>query len=194
MLWLWRCVAAQCSLRKVAAAHAPAIAGNPPGYGGDLRTVRKYRNFELCFEFRLTQGANSGVKYNVSEELSARHGHASAAIGFEFQILDDAHHPDANKGHAGNRTLASLYDIYPAASNKPVVRSGEWHSGCVLADGNRITHQLDKRKVLEIDTRSTDFSSHLAFSKFADINWDWIRAEPSKGRLRNCNYFCVTAI
>lgn len=157
------------SLHKVAGARAPAIAGNEPGYGGDLRSNKRYLNFSLCFDFKLAKGANSGVKYNVSEQISAQHGHPSAAIGFEFQVLDDANHPDATQGRDGNRTVASLYDIYPAAADKPVVRPNEWHRGCVLADGDRIVHSLDDKPVLEYDVGSADFLARVAASKFAAI-------------------------
>ena len=87
------------------------VAGSEQNYGGDLRTKETYKDFELCFEFMLTRGANSGVKYNVSEAMSAQHGHPSAAIGFEFQILDDRYHPDAKQGRGGNRTVGALYDL-----------------------------------------------------------------------------------
>jgi len=92
------------------------VASTEENLGGDLRTKERFKNFELCFEFKLTEGANSGVKYNVSEEMSAQHGHPSSAIGFEFQILDDRYHPDAKMGRDGNRTVGALYDIYPPAA------------------------------------------------------------------------------
>jgi len=139
------------------------------GYGGDLRSREQFQNFELCFEFKLTQGANSGVKYNVSERLSAQHGHPSAAIGFEFQVLDDANHPDAKAGRNGNRTVGGLYDIYPPAANKPPVAPGEWHQGCVLAETNRIRHVLDGETVLDYRPGSADFADRVAASKFAEI-------------------------
>lgn len=157
------------SLRKVAGTKAPNLLGNPAGYGGDLRTRERFRDFELCFDFKLSAGANSGVKYNVSQALSSAHGHPSSAIGFEYQVLDDARHPDAKMGRNGNRTLASLYDVVPASESKPFAETGEWRHGCVVADGNRITHRLDGQQVLGFDVMSEMFRDSVAASKFAEI-------------------------
>ena len=87
--------------------------GEEGGNAGDILTTRKYANFELLVDFRITPGANSGIKYFVDPD-PGHEGHGSA-IGFEYQILDDAVHPDAKKGRDGNRTEASLYDMIPAA-------------------------------------------------------------------------------
>ncbi len=74
---------------------------------GDIVTTNQYGAFELSFDFKLTRGANSGVKYFVT--LKEQTG--LSAIGLEYQILDDDVHPDAKLGRNGNRTLASLYDL-----------------------------------------------------------------------------------
>jgi len=146
------------------------VASNEESYGGDLRTKERFDNFELCFEFRLTQGANSGVKYNVSQEMSAQHGHVSAAIGFEFQVLDDRYHPDAKQGRDGNRTVGALYDIYPPSVTKPVVSAEEWHEGCIRAESDNIRHTLDGITVLEYRLSDPDFANKVAMSKFASID------------------------
>ena len=83
--------------------------------GGDIITIGTYKNFELVVDFKITEGANSGIKYFVDPELNKGPG---SAIGCEFQILDDERHPDAKLGVKGNRTLASLYDLIPAPADK----------------------------------------------------------------------------
>jgi len=153
------------------------VASSEKTYGGDLRTKERFKNFELCFEFKLTQGANSGVKYNVSEEMSAQEGHPSAAIGFEFQVLDDRYHPDAKQGRDRNRTVGALYDIYPPAVNKPVVAAGDWHEGCVWAETDQIRHTLDGETVLAYRLSDPDFVSKVAASKFASIDGFALRRE-----------------
>ena len=100
--------------------------------GGDIVTTRKYKNFMLCVDFKITDGANSGIKYFVNPDLNKGEG---SAIGCEFQILDDERHPDAKLGVKGNRQLGSLYDLIPAPEDKPF-RKGEWNTAMVIVNGN----------------------------------------------------------
>jgi len=51
--------------------------------GGDIITEQLYSNFELSVDFKITEGANSGIKYFVDPKLLAVKG---SAIGLEFQI------------------------------------------------------------------------------------------------------------
>src|SRR6266516_2823323 len=81
--------------------------GEEGGNAGDILTTRKYTNFELIVDFRITAGANSGIKYFVDTNYAPGHDGHGSAIGFEYQVLDDALHPDAKKGRDGNRTVAS---------------------------------------------------------------------------------------
>jgi hypothetical protein len=62
--------------------------------GGDIITDGQYKAFDLSFDFKMTTGANSGVKYFVT--LSEKT--VGSAIGLEYQVLDDAVHPDAKLG------------------------------------------------------------------------------------------------
>ena len=97
--------------------------------GGDIVTTKEYGAFILQFDFKLTEGANSGVKYFVTEN---EHNNGSA-IGLEYQILDDERHPDAKLGVVGNRKLASLYDLIPSLPEKRARRPiGEWNRGMVI--------------------------------------------------------------
>lgn len=133
--------------------------------GGDIVTEEEFGAFDLQFEFRLTEGANSGVKYFVTES----EGNKGSAIGLEYQILDDAKHPDAKQGAAGNRTLASLYDLIPSIKIKrdaPAV--GEWNYGrIVVHPDNRVEHWLNGNKVVEYQRGTPIYDALVARSKYA---------------------------
>lgn len=134
--------------------------------GNDIVTTDQYSAFELVFDFKLTEGANSGVKYFVDEKLEATE---KSGIGLEFQILDDARHPDAKMGAVGNRTLGSLYDLIP--SYKPDKRFqkkiGEWNQGRIVVYPNNIVqHWLNGFKAVEYERKSNIFDALVARSKY----------------------------
>jgi hypothetical protein len=138
----------------------------PPGEAernDDIITLRSISSFELRAEFRLSPGANSGIKYFLRKDAAADSGQSS--VGHEYQILDDAGHPDAKAGIAGNRTLASLYDILPARADKPRRPVGEWNEAKIVVRGRHVEHWLNGAKVLEFERGSDDFKAHLATSK-----------------------------
>jgi hypothetical protein len=140
--------------------------GEEGGNAGDIVTTRKYANFELSVDFRITPGANSGILYFVDLDQPAGHEGRGSNIGFEFQILDDALHPDARKGKNGDRTLASLYDIIRAAPDKPVNPVGEWNTARILVRGTHGEHWLNGVKVVEYDRATPEFRRFIADSKF----------------------------
>ena len=108
--------------------------GEESAAGGDIVTTKQYQDFELKVDFKITEGANSGIKYFVNTDINKGSG---SAIGLEYQILDDAKHPDAKLGnHKGSRTLASLYDLIEANSNKPVSCIGEWNTAYIFSKNN----------------------------------------------------------
>ena len=104
--------------------------------GGDIVTTRKYKNFILKVDFKITEGANSGIKYFVNPDMNKG---AGSAIGCEFQILDDDKHPDAKLGVKGNRKLGSLYDLIPAPKNKPFNKK-EFNTATIIVKGNHVEH------------------------------------------------------
>ena len=133
--------------------------------GGDIVTTKTYGAFDLQFEFKLSEGANSGVKYCVTES----EGNEGSAIGLEYQVLDDEKHPDAKEGAVGNRTLASLYDLIPAEKIKRGLRPiGSWNSGrIILYPDNRVEHWLNGYKVVEYKRGNAIFRALVARSKYA---------------------------
>ena len=130
--------------------------------GGDIVTVNKYRNFELQVDFKITAGANSGIKYFVDTELNQG---AGSSIGCEFQILDDKKHPDAKKGVMGNRKLASLYDLIPSPENNGF-RGGFFNTALIKVNGNHVEHWLNNVKVLEYDRNTPMWNALVNYSKY----------------------------
>jgi hypothetical protein len=139
--------------------------GGEASFGGDIVTLDEYSNFELTAEFKLTDGANSGIKYFVIEAQPKTPG---SAKGLEYQVLDDAKHPDAKLGINGNRTCASLYDLIPA-KNKKMKPMGEWNQARILVKGKHVEHWLNGKKVLQYERGGKEFLAHKAESKFKDI-------------------------
>jgi len=147
--------------------------GTESAHGGDIVTIKKYKNFILEVDFRLSEGANSGIKYFVDPDLNTG---AGSAIGCEFQILDDRNHPDAKMGIAGNRTLASLYDLIKADAlmygqdNTPKRFNGvgTWNRARIEVRGAQVAHYLNGIKVVEYERGTQMWKALVAYSKYVD--------------------------
>ena len=134
--------------------------------GGDIVTKKQYQAFDLSFDFKITEGANSGVKYFVTLKEETK----GSAIGLEYQILDNEKHPDAKQGKDGNRTMASLYDLIKAEPHWRAARKpGEWNRGrIVVGRDNQVTHYLNGIKMLSYTRGSEAFRALVAGSKYKD--------------------------
>ncbi len=136
-----------------------------PGDKTDTRGARDivfdkpYSQFEFTWDWRVSPGGNSGVKYFVLEDRDA-------AIGHEYQLIDDTRHPDAKVGP--HRQTAALYDVFPAA-NRPSKPAGEWNTSRVVVRGNDVEHWLNGTKVLAYTLDSPALKEAIAKSKFKDV-------------------------
>ena len=140
--------------------------GGEAANGGDIVTTRTYKCFILSVDFKITEGANSGIKYFVDP---AENKGAGSAIGCEFQILDDLRHPDAKLGVKGNRKLASLYDLIPAPENKPFDIK-QRNNAIIVVKGNHVEHWLNGTKMLEYERNNQMWNALVAYSKYK--NWN----------------------
>lgn len=143
-----------------------ASGGGESAAGGDIVTKEMYANFEVKVDFKITEGANSGIKYYVDTELNKGEG---SSIGLEYQILDDERHPDAKKGsHEGSRTVGSLYDLIQADTTKHMNPIGEWNTAHIVSKDNKVEHWLNGVKILEYERGSDDFLKLVSESKYKD--------------------------
>ncbi len=160
----WRIV--EGAIEKIASGKVARIADGQPAAGGDLMTMDTFRDFELAFQWKVVPGSNSGVKYNVSEELSMAKAVNHAALGFEYQVLDDALNSD-NK--VPSHRAGALYDLIPPNATKHLRPVGQWNDGRIVFRGNHGEHWLNGAKIADFDLGTPRMDSLLAKSKYRVI-------------------------
>lgn len=141
----------------------PESGGAESRAAGDIVTKENYSDFDLQLDFKIAAGANSGIKTFVDTELNKGEG---SAIGPEFQILDDARHPDAKLGRDGDRTIGSLYDMKAAPSDKKVNPVGQWNHARILSKDKQLTYWLNGEKTIDIERGSKEWRDLVALSKY----------------------------
>ena len=139
------------------------------GGGGDIITTGTFENFELQWEWKVAPGANSGVKYFIDEKRGA-------PIGHEYQLIDDALHPDALVGP--KRQTGALYDALPPV-NRELRPPGQVNSSSVVVRGNHVEHWLNGKRILAYDLGSAELVAAKAASKFKnEAKWGTKFATP----------------
>lgn len=154
------------AIYKRPSGEVPLAADGQPMEGGDLMTAQAYGDYELAWEWKISPGGNSGVKYNVSEAMSTATPPRNAALGFEYQVIDDIGHPDSLQP---SHQAAGLYDLIPASQDKPLRPAGEWNQSRIVFQGNHGEHWLNGAKVVEYDLGTPRMDSLVAASKYSDI-------------------------
>ena len=137
-----------------------ASGGSPSADSGDIITIDTFNDFDLRFEWVVASGANSGIKYLVTEERDG-------PIAHEYQIIDDAKHPDALIGP--HRATAALYDVIAAPATKILKPATQRNEGRILVQGNHVEHWLNGAKVIEYELGSAALKAAKAKSKFKDV-------------------------
>jgi hypothetical protein len=153
------------AIKKIPRGEVARMPDGQPAAGGDLMTRETFRDYELSWEWKIGRGGNSGVKYNVSEEISMAASPSHAALGFEYQLLDDSLAED-NK--IPSHRAGALYDMIPP-SVTTVKRAGEWNSSRLVYRGNHAEHWLNGTKVVEFELGTPRTDSLLALSKYKNI-------------------------
>jgi len=151
-------------IHKVDSRLVPPLPSGEKINGGDLMTIDTFDNFELTFEWKIKEAGNSGIKYNVSEELTNAWGSEYAALGFEYQILDDGH--EMYKELKPHQFTGALYEMV-APENVQINPIGEYNQSRILLNGNHGEHWLNGIKVVEYEFATAKFDSLYQLSKFA---------------------------
>ncbi len=128
--------------------------------GGDIVTAENFEDFELTWEWKIGEVANSGLKYNLPD--------AKKGVGFEYQLVDDEKHPDGIRGGKLHVT-ASLYDLIEPSDDRRVKPVGEWNGSRLVVQGDHVEHWLNGVKVVEFDCGSDDLKARIAKSKFKSV-------------------------
>ena len=125
--------------------------------GGDLMTKGQWGSFELVFDWKVTEGANSGVMFHVTEDQGAPY-----MTGPEYQILDNTRHRD---GGDPRTSAAANYALHAPEKDhtRPV---GEWNHGRLVCEDGVVTHWLNGHKVVEYELWTDDWQALVEASKF----------------------------
>lgn len=143
--------------------------------GGDLIFAHKFKNFELELEWKISKGGNSGILY-LAQEVTSTDKDGKEVIepiyisAPEYQVLDNANHPDAKLGKDNNRQSASLYDMIPAVPQnaKPF---GEWNTAKIMVYKGTVVHGQNGENVLEYHLWTPQWTEMLQNSKFSEEKW-----------------------
>lgn len=154
------------AIKKIPSGAVAKMPDGQPAAGGDLMTEEAFGDYELSWEWKVSPGANSGVKYNVSEQFSLSKASNHAALGFEYQILDDSLAED-NK--IPSHRAGALYDLIAPNEKKRAKPAGEWNHSLLVFRGNHGEHWLNGAKIVEFDLGTRRVDSLLALSKYRSI-------------------------
>src|SRR3982074_2535426 len=127
------------------------------GSANDIITRDKFGNFELALDWKLAPGGNAGVFYRGTEEYD--HIYWSAP---EYQLLDDAGHPD---GQSRLTSAAADYALYPSPAGV-VKPANQWNSTLLVVNGKTVQHWMNGQKLLEYEIGSPDWLTKGKASKF----------------------------
>jgi hypothetical protein len=154
-------------IKKVNTGDIKVLADGRSIENGDLITDGIFENFELSFEWKINKAGNSGLKYNVSEEMCQEYGSKFSALGFEYQLLDDG---DVlyKRILKPAQFSGSLYDLIPA-KNIVLLPIGQFNKSRILVNGDHAEHWLNGIKVVEYEFGSKELDEAYKLSKFSKI-------------------------
>lgn len=126
----------------------------------DLITNDEYENYELSLEWRIAEGGNSGIIFNVIEDR--KYGN-TYNTGLEMQVLDNIKADDNKKE---NHLAGLLYDISGTAAMSKPKPVGEWNEARIIQDKGHLTFYFNGEKTLDVQQGSEEWKNMIAASKF----------------------------
>jgi cytochrome c len=130
--------------------------------GGDIMTDETFEDYEFHLEWKISEGGNSGIIYNVVEDSGYEYVWHT---GPEYQILDNDRHSD---GAIPSHRAGELYDM-KALSYDPTNPVGEWNTTRIVQRDGHVEHWMNGHKLLEAQIGSGEWDAMVADSKFASM-------------------------
>ena len=124
---------------------------------GHIVTANEYGDFTLSFDWKISPGGNSGLKYRVRS-------YGERVIGCEYQIYDDS----GAKQVQPRNSAGALYDLYEPSSDKKLKPAGEWNQAKIVVRGNRIEHWLNGQQIVTATIGDSEWQKRLSESKFSE--------------------------
>lgn len=132
----------------------------------DLVTKETYQNFELTFDWKVSEGGNSGVFFHVEEVADQESGNGNSPNwlnNFEMQILDDINFDDQEP----KRSAGALYDLI-APKNKHLNPVSDYNQARLLVSDGHVEHWLNGNKIVEYEIGSDKLNKLISDSKFRE--------------------------
>ena len=129
--------------------------------GGDIVTTEVFADFDLKFDFMLSEVANSGILYRVIEEDGAEIWHNAP----EYQVLDDPAYIEMGTMDMNTHLTGDNYDLH-SAGETTLHGPGAWNQGRIRVVNNHVEHWLNGEKTVEYVLGSDEWEALVAASKF----------------------------
>jgi len=143
----------------------------------DIISNKKYRDFALSLDYKLTKGANSGVLFQVAEDTLYKFPYET---GPEFQVIDHENWPDPLEDWQIN---GANYAMYPPMK-KPYKPVGEWNHLFLMVKGNSVTQILNGEIVVKYEKKSEEWNTLRNSGKWTAFP-DWGKYDEGYISLQN---------
>jgi len=130
---------------------------------GYIVTKKQYENFIISFDWKISEGGNSGMLYHVVERPQYK---VPYVTGPEYQLLDDVGFPDPVEEWQKAAADYAMYTCDPA--KKVLNEAGTWNNSKIVFDNGKVEHWLNGQKVLEFQAWTEDW-----FTRKESGKWDF---------------------